>query len=231
MKISNRLKRVACNVTLGYRVADIGTDHGYVPIYLVENQLAVHVIAMDINEGPLKRANENIRNSHLESFIETRLSNGFEKLSYGEADIAVIAGMGGELMKSLLKNGAHVVSGLEELVLSPHSEIHVVREYIRCIGHKIVNEEMLVDEGKYYTIIKTHKGQEDTYSATEYKYGKILIDRRDVVLMDYLKYKKDKFLSILENFETQKIENDSKSWERYRQIKVEVEEIEGILKG
>ena len=231
MKISNRLKRVAMNVTPGYRVADIGTDHGYVPIYLIENGLAKHVIAMDINEGPLNRAKVNIKNCHYENEIETRLSDGFEKLMFGEADIAVIAGMGGELMKSLLMNGEKVVSGLKELVLSPHSEIHVVREYIRSIGHKIVNEEMLVDEGKYYTIIKTCKGQQEAYTAIENQYGKILIDRRDQVLMDFLKHKKEKYLGILKNFNENQTEHDSKTWERYKQIKTEVEKMDGILKG
>ena len=226
MKISYRLIRVAQTVTPGYRVADIGTDHGYVPIYLIKNGLAEHVIAMDINAGPLERARENITQNGLEEEIEVRLSDGFEKLEKNEAEIACISGLGGELMKNILFRGSDVVNKLNELVLSPHSEIPEVRAYVHRIEHRIINEEMVKDDGKYYTIIKTHSGKEEQYSALEYKYGKLLLERKEEVFKGFLEQKRQKDYLILENL---KNGDNIASALRYEQIKSEVAEIEKIL--
>ena len=103
--ISERLKAVAGMVTKGKKVADIGTDHGYVPIYLVENSICSKVYAMDINEGPLKIADKNIAIHGLSDKIETIQSNGMEKLKDNMVDGAIISGMGGDLIVNILKNG------------------------------------------------------------------------------------------------------------------------------
>lgn len=226
MKISKRLVRVAKMVTPGNKVTDIGTDHGYVPIYLIKNRLAEYVIAMDVNQGPLKRAKDNIKEYGYEDYIETRLSNGFEKIKPNEADIAVIAGMGGELIKKILIQGKEVVDELDELVLSPHSEADVVRRYIHEAGFMIINEEMLIDEGKFYTIIKCVKGSEKKYSESEYKYGAILLSKKDEVLKEFLLYKLNKYKVIKKHIEEEK--ND-KSVGRLNEIETEIKEIESIL--
>ena len=102
--MNRRLAAILDEIQDGTGVIDVGTDHGYLPAALAKRGYPGNIIAADINEGPLNRAKENIKNCHYENEIETRLSDGFEKLMFGEADIAVIAGMGGELMKSLLMN-------------------------------------------------------------------------------------------------------------------------------
>ena len=105
MKISERLKEIASMVTTGNTVADIGTDHGYVPVYLCKNNISNHIIAMDINEGPLKIARQNIKRAELEDKVDIRQSAGFENIKPGEADTAIIAGMGGELIVRTSRSG------------------------------------------------------------------------------------------------------------------------------
>ena len=225
VKISDRLISVAQMVTPGRRVADIGTDHGYVPIYLMKHGLAEYVIAMDVREGPLAKARENIRLSGCKDVIELRLSDGFEKLQSGEVQSVCISGMGGGLMKRLLLDGRPVTESVEEFVLSPHSEIALVRAYIHEMGHKIIGEKMLKDDGKYYTILKTARGSESAYSKQEYRYGRRLLERRDPVLMAYLEEQKRKQGLILENLNKN---GSPASKERYAQVAREIAEIESL---
>ena len=98
MELSKRLQTVAAAVTPGHRIADVGTDHGYVPIYLVKNGLCPSACAMDVNKGPLARAAEHIGQEGLSDKIATRLSDGLAGLAPDETDTVVIAGMGGELI-------------------------------------------------------------------------------------------------------------------------------------
>ena len=112
--LSARLQAVAGLVTDGYRLADIGTDHAYIPIWLVKTGRIPGAVAADINKGPLKRAMEHIRANGLESRIDIRLSDGFAALTPGEVQSAVLAGMGGGLMIRILKEGIRVVECLDE---------------------------------------------------------------------------------------------------------------------
>jgi len=103
--LSKRLEQVASMVTKGNIIADIGTDHGYVPIYLVEKGICPKAYAMDINQGPIESAIKNIENYGLSEKIQAIKSNGLEKLEPEKADTIIIAGMGGELIVNILENG------------------------------------------------------------------------------------------------------------------------------
>lgn len=151
MEMSARLKLIAGFVTEGYVVADIGTDHGYIPIWLIKADRIPRAIAMDIGKGPLERAQENIKQYGYEDRIETRLSDGLKELRENEADSVVIAGMGGPLIVSLLEAGKTALNTVKELILSPHTDIYLVRHYLIENGYDIVREEMVYDMGKYYT--------------------------------------------------------------------------------
>ena len=150
MNISKRLSRLAAMVTEGSRLADVGTDHGYVPLCLYRQGRIPSAIAMDINEGPLERARAHIREAGLEHYIETRLSDGLHALRAGEADTVLIAGMGGGLTERILTDGKGVLETVRELVLQPQSEIWRVRRFLCENGWRIVCEDIVVDEGKYY---------------------------------------------------------------------------------
>ena len=123
IQISRRLQSVAAFVEIGKTLADVGCDHGYIPIYLLQKKKIEKAIAMDINQGPLMRAQEHIYEWGLENYISTRLSDGVGALKPNEAESVVIAGMGGPLMEKILTEGESVLSTVQELVLQPQSEI------------------------------------------------------------------------------------------------------------
>ena len=141
-------------VTPGSILADIGTDHGYVPISLVQRKKIKKAIAMDVNKGPLKRAEEHIREAQLEEYIETRLSDGVKKLEVGEVNSILIAGMGGDLVIRIIKNGMEICRSVDELILQPQSELGKVRKFLRENNFEIIDEDMVIEEGKYYPMMK-----------------------------------------------------------------------------
>ncbi len=187
MNISRRLNRLAELVTEGSRLADVGTDHGYVPICLCRQNKIPSAIAMDINEGPLLRARQHIEEAGLSERIETRLSDGLQRLQAGEADTVLIAGMGGALMERILSEGEAVLFGVRELVLQPQSEIAEVRRWLVAHHWQIKKEEILLDEGKYYPMFKAVPGEAEAYTDAEYRFGKLELQESPEVLTDFLK--------------------------------------------
>ena len=159
--LSKRLQNVADMVTKGYIVADIGTDHGYVPIYLIKNGIVPKAYAMDINEGPLKIAGKNIRLEGLQDKITTVLSDGMNEMTSEMAESVVIAGMGGDLITDILNRGKNI-KGIKELVLSPHKRVDIVRKYLLDNNWKITDENMVIDNNKYYTILKAVPEREES---------------------------------------------------------------------
>lgn len=157
------MNAVANMVTSGNILADIGTDHGYVPIALVQQGKIPKAIAMDINKGPLQRAREHIAMCQLEDYIETRLSDGVEALQVGEAESILIAGMGGDLVIHILDAGIDVCRQAKELILQPQSELARVRQYLREHMFQIIDEDMIIEDGKYYPMIKVVPVQEDNF--------------------------------------------------------------------
>lgn len=186
MQISERLKRIASFVTEGSRVADIGTDHAYVPIYLVTEGRAVHALAMDVREGPLARAREHIREQGLSGRIEIRRSDGLSSYRRGEADSIVITGMGGALIVRILSGGAGKYEGIRELILSPQSEPFLVRRWLRENGFLLEREAMLCEDGKYYTIMRAVPGIAGASVPVEDTYGRYLLENKNPVLKEYL---------------------------------------------
>ena len=187
MNISKRLNRLADMVTEGSRLADVGTDHGYVPLCLCRQKKIPSAIAMDVNKGPLDRAKSHIREDGLEEKIDTRLSDGLEALREGEADTVLIAGMGGALTERILREGGEALSSVSELVLQPQSEIWKVREWLWKNDWKIVCEDMVLDEGKYYPMFRAVRGREETpYSEGELRFGRAKLQKSPKLLEAFL---------------------------------------------
>lgn len=226
MQLSKRLAKVAEFVTEGNILADIGTDHGYIPIFLVKNGIIPSAYAMDINKGPLERADEHISEEGLENKIETRLSNGLDKLYENEADTVLIAGMGGGLIIDILERGKNVLKTVKELVLSPHSEWKEVRRYLEDNGYDIIREEMIIDADKFYVIMKAVKGEVSPQNDIELKYGRILLVEKNKVLEEYLHKEKGKYMQILSNL---KDNSSAKANERINEIKKELDYVEEAL--
>ena len=140
-------------VPCGVSACDIGCDHGFVAIYLVQEQICPKVIAMDIRQGPLSRAREHIERAGLSSYIETRLSDGMEKLDTGEAECIIAAGMGGRLIVKILEDYPEKRRSLRYLVLQPQSELAFVRRYLRRQGFVIRKEDMVLEDKKFYPMM------------------------------------------------------------------------------
>lgn len=184
--LSERMLRTAAMVSHGNRTADIGCDHAYTSIYLVEQGIAPQVVAMDVNAGPLARAKENVARFGMEDKISLRLSDGLAKLLPGEADTILIAGMGGPLMERILTACPETVKAAKELVLQPQSEIGQFRRFVQSIGFRIAEEDMLFEDGKYYTILRAEQGEDEVWSEEEYLYGKRLKPEAYPVLREFL---------------------------------------------
>lgn len=217
MKLSHRLETIASFVRRGSKIADIGTDHGYVPIRLVEEGTAVSALAMDVRKGPLERACAHVREHGLTDRIELRLSDGLAALRPGEADCVIIAGMGGELVIRILEEGKELWDSVGQWVLSPQSYIDEVRRYLLNNGFSIEREVMVEEDGKYYTIMDVTADKmifdkmifdeiasdgvagtgsaeavrtTESWSEAELRYGRYLIAAQDPVLAEYLEKEK-----------------------------------------
>lgn len=219
MKLSQRLEAVAAFVPRGSRVADVGTDHGYVPIWLVEQGIAESAIAMDVRKGPLTRAREHIVQHKLENRIETRLGDGLKELRAGEADTVVIAGMGGELMLQILREGAHVWDSVDCFVLSPQSELEIFRRGLEAMGFAIEKETMLREDGKFYTVMAAVRGFMHYEEEYRYRYGDCLIRDKSPVLREYLEWEREKLLGIKKRLAEQASEG---ARERSREVDEEL---------
>lgn len=163
INISERLKCVAGLVNKGARVADIGTDHAYLPIYLVQNGISNKVYACDVRKEPLRRAKLHIDEYGLSDKITTQLCDGLKGINKGDVDTVTICGMGGKLMKNILKAGIDKLGDNTQLVLSAQSELRDFRKYLLETGIYIKSEHMLLEDGKYYFIFDCVYNTQDEY--------------------------------------------------------------------
>ena len=175
-------------VSPGSRVVDIGTDHAHIPMYLVESGKVEKALAADVNKGPLSIADQHIMEAGLSDRISTCLSDGLDKLMVNDQDSVVIAGMGGLLIRSILANDLLKAKIVKELILGPHSEVYELRRFLTENGMLIVDEKALVEDGKYYFLIKTCVGDSlISLEEDELRYGPLLLKRKDPVLKEYLR--------------------------------------------
>ena len=224
MELSKRLQAVADLVSNGMFVADIGTDHGYIPIYLMETGKSPKVLAMDVNEGPLLRAKEHIAEHQLP--IETRQSDGVQNLQPGECDCVLIAGMGGALTIKIMEEGETIFRQLKEFVLQPQSELSKVRQYLYNQGYCIIAEDMVLEDGKFYPMMKVINGQATTYNQLELRYGKLLLEQKHPVLKTFLEKEFQVKQNILRNLNK---ESGLHIEIRKKEIQEELEEIQYAL--
>lgn len=206
--LSKRLTALANMVTDGNRLADIGTDHGYIPIYLCQTGKIPSALAMDIGKGPLQQAQTHIAEHGLSEQIQTRLSDGMAALQFGEADTILIAGMGGGLVMKILSEGAEKLTGKEELILQPQSEIALVREFLRVRNFQILNEDMILEDGKYYPMMKVsqQKAAEQTKILPQEvadAFGPVLLQKRHPVLKEWLERELRTTNSVIEQLSAQ----------------------------
>ncbi len=209
MQLSKRLLAAAGMVTKGNVVADVGCDHAYTSIYLVEEGIAPAVIAMDVNKGPLLGAKTHVEQAGLKDRIALRLSDGLQKLVPGEADTVLLCGMGGLLMIKILSDYPQATASLKELVLQPQSEVGEVRHFLHEQGYEITKEHMLKEDGKYYVMMRAVKTDlPQVYEREcEYLYGKLLLEEKNEVLSEFLQREQRLRRDVMEALHGQDTEN------------------------
>ncbi len=153
--LSKRMQAVADMVPAGHIAADIGCDHGFVSIYLVQNGICPRVYAADVRPGPLARAKEHICRSGLQERIIPVLSDGLLQVPVGagEADVMIAAGMGGKLTVRILSDAVSKTEQLSACILEPQSEVWLVRRCLAQLRFTIIQEDMVFEDGKYYPVM------------------------------------------------------------------------------
>lgn len=227
MNISTRLKAIASLVDECDEIADIGTDHGYLPIFLIKNHVCKKAIASDINKGPVERAKENIEKEGLEDTIICRLGPGMTTIKPHEVDCAIIAGMGGNLIRDIIQQDKEVFKSLKYLILQPVQNPDVLREYIYDSGYEILEEELCIDENKYYEIIKVKFDEKPQKpDPIYYEVSSKLIEKKHPLIKEYIDFKIHKYNNILSYIS----EDTDLAEERKIQLKHKINKLEEKLK-
>jgi len=226
LQLTGRLLALAEMVPDNSRLADVGCDHGYLDIYLVQTGKCPHAIAMDVRKGPLSAAADHIAQTGLADRIETRLSDGLEMYRCGEADVLVCAGMGGPLMQKILTDAPDKTADFRELILQPQSEIMEFRRFLRENLFDITQERVVYEEGKYYFPMKAVKGKipkdryesEDEYRECFDRFGECLLKSKDPLVKQYLLEQKVLYEQIKQRLRTEGAANE--------RIRIRLEEVE-----
>lgn len=157
MKLSRRLSALAEWVPQGARIADIGTDHALLPVFLAGSGHVSMAIAGDVNAGPVEAAKRQVRDAGLEATVSVRLGDGLAVVEPGEVDTVSIAGMGGSLMVRILDQGLSRLEGVRTLILSPHVAEDAVRRWLTAHQYAIDREILIEEDGVIYSIIRAVK--------------------------------------------------------------------------
>ena len=170
--LTQRLSACASLVNEGASLIDIGTDHGYLPIWLLKSGKIGKAIAADIGEGPLLSAKTNAKK--YEADLECILSDGFKNINGDSFDTAVIAGMGGELISKILSEAPFEIDESKTFILQPMTAAKELREYLHKEGYSILTESTLKDMGKIYSVMKVQKlNKNEACDETYFYMGKI----------------------------------------------------------
>ncbi len=203
--IGARLRSAIEYIGTGGRVADIGTDHAYLPIYLIQNEIASHALAADINQGPINSARANIRAAGLEERIDTLRTDGLQGVRDYAPDDILIFGMGGELIVKILSVAEWVKDERIGLILQPMTRASVLREWLLQNGFAIVGETVTFEDKYYQTIAARWCGRSETYSEEELLIGRLNIERRPPLFEGFVRHE----IAVLEKILTGKSRSQS----------------------
>ena len=174
MSVDNRLRKIAGMVREGATVADIGTDHAYLPVFLVKRGIISKALACDVVDGPLENARVNIEKSGVLG-ITVRKGDGLNAVKPCEADTFIIAGMGGDLIARILSDAPWIKDEKYELILQPMTAVEDLREYLLKNGFEITVEQAVKSQGRIYTVMKVHfTGKVADCSPLFYFFGKLI---------------------------------------------------------
>lgn len=223
MPLNSRLLKIAGMIRKGDRVADIGTDHAYLPVFLIKKGISERVFACDVADGPLKTARENIEKSSVTE-IELRKGDGLAAINADEADTFVLAGMGGDLIADIISSSAWIKNERYELILQPMTSAEDLRRFLCENGFRIKEERAVSSLGRIYTVIKTaYTGEKAECDPLFYYFGKLIEAPGEDELI-YIKRKRriiSKLASDIGGIEAKS--------EQYRQLSSALKEIDGLI--
>lgn len=226
MNISPRLKTTSDGIRKGSYPADIGTDHAYIPISLIESGICEYVLATDIRKGPLLRAEKNIKLHNLAGRIELRQGSGLSPVNKDEVDCAVMAGMGGHLICDILEKGRGKTASIEYFVFQPMVASEVLREYLYQNKFHIYDEKLVKENDMIYEIITAEHGEDAVDDIIFFEIGKSLIEKNDPLVVEFI------FKKIIELKKvTCKIEgkNSENAILRYKECVLKLKKYEEVL--
>ncbi len=227
MKLTPRLQTIADFIRKDTIVADIGTDHAYIPVYLLEKNICERVIATDINSGPLENAKSYIMKKRLSDRIETRLGNGLKVLKANEVNTAIIAGMGGLLIRDILEADREITDSIDYFVLQPMVASEELRRYLYSNGFRIENEKLAKEKDKMYEIITVSHGHAAIENEIYFEIGEKLIENNDELLDEFINKKLREIKKVIKKLENKDSFN---STQRYNQLKNKYNDMLEVLR-
>ncbi|WP_300276093.1 tRNA (adenine(22)-N(1))-methyltransferase [Peptacetobacter sp.] len=228
MKLTDRLYKIASFVTDGKRIADIGTDHGYIPVYLLKNNKIPFAILADINKGPLENARKEVRHNSLENKTDLRCGSGIEVLEKGEVDEIIIAGMGGILIADILEAKKEVAQNAEKLILQPMQAQEELRKYLLNNGYEIMEETLENEDFRIYEIMTAKYTGKNNIPEDEiyYEVGEKLLNNKNELFTEFINKKIRSNKAILDKLDG--IESETIS-EKRREIEIKIKKLENLL--
>lgn len=196
VRLSRRLEELASFCKGASFLCDVGSDHAYLPIYLLSNGLINKAKAIDNKIGPYERMVSNIKKAGLEGKIIPSLSNGLDEVP-PECDYLVLAGMGGHLVAKILEEGKDKLEGIKALVIDAHKDLPFLRKELADLGFIVIKESLIEEEGLFYDVMKLEKGKAD-YEEKDLLFGPINRKKRGDAYLSYLSKEKDRCLKTLE---------------------------------
>lgn len=210
MELSERLEFIVEHIDKVISLSDIGTDHGYIPLYALRKGLCEKAIASDINKDPLDKARLNALLEGMGDELEFRLGGGLAPLKKGEVQAVIIAGMGGNLIRDILEKDIAKVDNLDYLILQPAQNPEVLREYLYTNDYEIIAEGLCKDDGKYYELFKVKRkaGENTQLDNIYYEVSPKLLMSKHPLMREYLELKVESYNKIL-GFISEEVESDS----------------------
>lgn len=226
MNLSKRLFAIASYVNKNQVVADIGTDHGHIPIFLVENNICKKVIATDVSYPSLLKTIQYVTDLDLTNQIETRHGDGLNVIKEHEVDTVIIAGMGGILIRDILEKDRDIVNTINNFIFQPMIGSEELRKYLVNNNFVIEDEKLVYEEGKYYEIIYARHGEYSIDDDIYFEIGKKLIENQDPLLPKFINYKINYNKSIIKALDKNKGEKINM---RVDELSKKISEYEGVL--
>ncbi|HHL2032790.1 class I SAM-dependent methyltransferase [Clostridium perfringens] len=201
MELSKRLKRIAEHVDKCESVADIGTDHGYIPIYLVKEGICKKAIASDINKGPIEKAKVNVAFEGVSNKVKCLLGPGLNPLKVGEVNGVILAGMGGNLTRDILLADMDKVKKYDFIILQPAQNPEVLREFLYKNDYEIIDEDLIKDEGRFYELFKVKYNENSEKlvfeDELEYEVSPLLREKNHPLFKEFIEEKINRCETIL----------------------------------